>query len=138
MQSSENTKSAYHMVCLLFVWGNSVWRDLQSSGIISHFSLFLARHFLISTRSSENSDSPIPSLEFTSLQKNRYHENSSNGLSANVSENNLLYTMGFLINTLEKRFRENMHRHANLNWDAIVKKLETSDKLSSLEAMESS
>jgi hypothetical protein len=42
-----------------------------------------------------------------------------------------------LLNILEERFAKNMHRHKDVEWSAVVQKLQQSSKvLSSLEAME--
>ncbi len=42
-----------------------------------------------------------------------------------------------LIETLETRFKQNMHRHKNMDWDQVKTRLEASDtKLSSLYEME--
>ncbi len=43
-----------------------------------------------------------------------------------------------LISTLRDRFEKNMHRHPSLSWANVEVKLESSDKISALEAMESS
>lgn len=41
-----------------------------------------------------------------------------------------------IIDTLQNRFENNMHRHVWLDWSDVMKHLETSDKLTSLEQME--